>query len=159
MKARIALVLLLVMLVCSFAAGKDKPGAACSQVQKSFEAWNSHDPDKVTAFYTADVVYEDVPYGEVAHGTAELRKLVDGFVAAVPDLKLEVVSCSADKNRGTTEWVFSGTDKGLYKTGKRFSVRGASLFELRGGKFAKNRDYYDSAAIMRQVGALPPANP
>jgi hypothetical protein len=44
---------------------------------------------------------------------------------------------------------------GLYKTGKKFSVRGASVYELRGGKFSGNRDYYDSASIMRQVGVLP----
>jgi ketosteroid isomerase-like protein len=44
---------------------------------------------------------------------------------------------------------------GLYKTGKKFSVRGASVFEIRGGKVYRNRDYYDSAAIMRQVGVLP----
>jgi hypothetical protein len=36
-------------------------------------------------------------------------------------------------------------------------VRGASVFELRGGKFSNNRDYYDSASIMRQVGVLPAA--
>lgn len=57
-------------------------------------------------------------------------------------------------NRGSVEWVFSGADVGLYKTGKKFSVRGASIYERRGGKFAANRDYYDVASIMSQVGVL-----
>jgi ketosteroid isomerase-like protein len=73
----------------------------------------------------------------------------------VPDLKLEVVRHMETGDRGSVEWVFSGTDVGLYKTGKKFSVRGASVYEMRGGKFSSNRDYYDAASIMRQVGVLP----
>ncbi len=157
MKVRIALVALLIVSAGPFAAAKDPD--ACSLVQKSFDAWNVHDADKVVTFYTDDVVYEDVTYGIVAHGSSELHKLVTDFLASVPDLKLEVASCSADKTRGSVEWTFSGTDKGLYKTGKKFSVRGASRFELRNGKFSSNRDFYDSATVMRQVGALPPAQP
>jgi ketosteroid isomerase-like protein len=81
--------------------------------------------------------------------------MVQGFYDGVPDLKLELVDCKADENGGWVEWTFSGTDKGLYKTGKKFSVRGASVFQLRGGKFSTNKDYYDAATIMKQVGALP----
>lgn len=76
------------------------------------------------------------------------------FFAAVPDLKLEVVRNTSMGRGGSVEWIFSGTDVGLYKTGKKFSVRGASVYELRGSKFSSNRDYYDSASIMRQVGLL-----
>jgi steroid delta-isomerase-like uncharacterized protein len=124
-------------------------------VENDFAAWNAHDADKVVAVYTADVSYEDVAFGEKAHGSAELKKMVQGFFEAVPDLKLEVVDVKSYGNYGSAEWIFSGTDKGLYKTGKKFSVRGASVFQIRGGKFSSNKDYYDSAAIMRQVGALP----
>jgi ketosteroid isomerase-like protein len=96
-----------------------------------------------------------VAFGLKAQGHAELRKMAADFFAGVPDLKLEVVSNTSMGNCGSVEWVFSGTDVGLYKTGKKFSVRGASVYELRGGKFSSNRDYYDSASIMRQVGILP----
>lgn len=156
MQTRLAVVALcLVMGGCTASGSGDT--AASSLTAAAFAAWNSHDPDKVAAFYDDSVVYEDVPYGMVARGRAEMRKLAADFFAAVPDLKLEAVHVAEDKNQGTAEWVFSGTDVGLYKTGKKFSVRGASVYEIRGGKVFKNRDYYDSAAIMRQVGALPAA--
>jgi steroid delta-isomerase-like uncharacterized protein len=144
----------LVIVVC-VASGKDSKKGGGNLVEQSFAAWNSHDPDKVAAFYTDDVVYEDVAFGMVARGHDEMRKLAAGFFAAVPDLKLEVISSSISKNHGSTEWKFSGTDTGLFKTGKKFSVRGASLFELRGNKFSSNKDFYDSASIMKQVGVLP----
>jgi len=149
----IILIALIVSLCCVGAtSGSDK---TTDQVQSNFAAWNAHDADKVASLYTDDVVYEDVAFGLTARGHAELRKMAAGFFANVPDLKLEIVSNNSMGNRGSVEWVFSGTDVGLYKTGKKFSVRGASVYELRGGKFSVNRDYYDAASIMRQVGVLP----
>jgi len=156
MKKRFVLIAIMIAaVVCVGGAGESKRGT--TRVDQQFAAWNSHDPEKVAEFYTDDVVYEDVTFGEVAHGREELKKLAAGFFAAVPDMKLERVSVFQHGDHGSSEWVFSGTDVGLYKTGKKFSVRGASVFELRGGKFSSNRDYYDSASIMRQVGVLPAA--
>ncbi len=149
----IILIALIVSLCCVGAtSGSDK---TTDLVQSNFAAWNAHDADKVASLYTDDVVYEDVAFGLTARGHAELQKMAAGFFANVPDLKLEIVSNNSMGNRGAVEWVFSGTDVGLYKTGKKFSVRGASVYELRGGKFSANRDYYDAASIMRQVGVLP----
>jgi steroid delta-isomerase-like uncharacterized protein len=155
MKQRfVRLAIMMVAVACIGGAGEPKSGAAFDQ---QFAAWNSHDPEKVAAFYTEDVTYEDVAFGEVAHGREELKKLAAGFFAAVGDMHLERVNTSQCGNHGSSEWIFSGTDVGLFKTGKKFSVRGGSVFELRGGKIASNRDYYDVASIMRQVGVAPPA--
>ena len=156
MKPRIATTVAVIISLCCLGAASGGNKSA-DLVQKQFAAWNAHDADQVASFYTDDVVYEDVAFGLKAHGHSEMRKLAADFFAGVPDLKLEVVSNTSIGNRGSVEWVFSGTDVGLYKTGRKFSVRGASVYELRGGKFSSNRDYYDSASIMRQVGILPTA--
>lgn len=156
MKPRIATAVAVILSICCLGAAGARDKTA-GLVQRNFDAWNAHDPDKVASLYTDDVIYEDVPFGEVARGHAELRKMAADFFANVPDLKLEVVTSSSMGNHGSVEWVFSGTDVGLYKTRKKFSVRGASVYELRGGKFSGNRDYYDSASMMRQLGVLPKA--
>lgn len=156
MKPRIAINIAVIISMCCLGAAHSGDKTT-DLVQKQFAAWNAHDANKVASFYTDDVVYEDVAFGLKAHGHAEMLKLAADFFAAVPDLKLEVVSNTSMENRGSVEWVFGGTDVGLYKTGKKFSVRGASVYDLRGGKFSSNRDYYDSASIMRQVGILPTA--
>jgi steroid delta-isomerase-like uncharacterized protein len=139
----------------SLAAQQTGKSAGNDFVKQAFAAWSAHDPDKLVSFYTDDVVYEDVAYGAVNHGAAELRKFAAEFFEAVPDMKLEPVRSSIRDGHGVVEWVLSGTDKGLYKTGKKFSVRGASIFEMRGGKCASNKDFYDFATIMKQVGVLP----
>jgi steroid delta-isomerase-like uncharacterized protein len=155
MKCRLARIALLLVAGGCTASGSSDKSKGNSLTEQAFAAWNAHDPDKVVVFYADSALYEDVTYGMVAHGRAELRKLAADFFAAVPDLKLEATSVTGENGPGAVEWVFSGTDVGLYKTGKKFSVRGASVFEIRGGKVYGNRDYYDSAAIMRQVGVLP----
>jgi len=148
---RVSVIASIVVLVTLQAAAQEKP-----QISESFiAAWNSHDVEKVISVFTDDVLYEDVAFGALNHGSAELRKFATSIFEAVPDVKFELVSSTVDKGHGTIEWVFTGTDKGLYKTGKRFSVRGVSVIDLRGGKISRNLDFYDAASIMRQVGLLP----
>lgn len=123
--------------------------------QSWIDAWNSHDADKLASYFTDDVFYEDVAFGEANHGTAELKKFATSEFEAVPDLKLELVRSSIQGNQGAIEWVFNGTDKGVYKTGKKFTVRGVSVVHVKGGKISSCRDYYDAATIMKDVGVLP----
>lgn len=93
-------------------------------------AWSSHDTDKVLSLFTDDCLYDDVTFGVVNRGKKELRA-----------------------------WVLTGTHHadfpGMPATGKRFSVRGATILELQGEKIRRNSDYWDAATVMRQVGLLP----
>jgi steroid delta-isomerase-like uncharacterized protein len=123
--------------------------------EKWIAAWNSHSPDKMIPLFTADIFYEDVAFGEASHGSAELRKFAASEFEAVPDLELKLLRADVHGGHGTIEWIFSGTDKGVFNTGKKFSVRGVSVIDVRDGKILRNLDFYDSATIMRQVGLLP----
>jgi len=154
---RIRITLLVLVFASAGLAAQEKAKDGNGQlVREALAAWTAHDAEKVVNCYTEDVVYEDVAYGAINRGRAELRKFAEGFIEAVPDLKLEATSIYVHNGRGHVEWVLSGTDKGLYKTGKKFSVRGASVFEMRGNRFSSNKDFYDLATIMRQVGVLAP---
>jgi steroid delta-isomerase-like uncharacterized protein len=139
-----------VFLVTLMAAEQKKPRVA----ENFIAAWNSHDVEKVIPVFTDDVLYEDVTFGAVNHGSTELRKFAASIFAAIPDVRFELVNSTIDRGHGTIEWVFTGTDRGLYKSGKRFSVRGVSVIDLREGRISRNLDFYDAASIMRQVGLL-----
>ena len=144
-----------VLLFCDSGIAQSRTSGKIPIVEKWVAAWNSHDVDKVVPLFTNDVVYEDVTFGAVNHGSAELRKFASFFFEAVPDMKFELLESSVQGKRGVIEWVFSGTDKGVYKTGKRFTVRGVSIINLDNGRISRNLDFYDAATIMRQVGVLP----
>lgn len=117
-------------------------------------AWTSHDADRVVALFTKDTFYEDVPFSLKATGP-ELKGFAQEFFTAVPDVRVECTSVEEHGGHGSIEWVFSGTDVGIFKTGKPFSLRAVSVFDTRGGKISRNVDYYDAATFMRQVGLLP----
>src|ERR1700681_3309327 len=59
--------------------------------EKWIAGWNSHDPDKMLALFTDDIFYEDVAFGEVSHGQAEVRKFVVSEIEVVPDLELKLM--------------------------------------------------------------------
>jgi len=123
--------------------------------EKWAAAWNSHDPDKMLPLFTDDISYEDVAYSAVSHNHAELRKFAAEEFESIPDLNLKVERSVFHNGHGTVEWAFSGTDKGVYKTGKKFTVRGVSVVDVRDGKISRCLDYYDTGTIMRQLGQLP----
>ncbi len=135
--------------------GKSAGDRDAAIVEKWIAAWNSHSPDKMIPVFTADVLYEDVAFAEVSHGSAELRKFAASEFDAVPDLELKLLRANVHGGHGTIEWVFSGTDKGVFNTGKKFSVRGVSVIDVRDGKISRSLDFYDSGTIMRQVGVFP----
>ncbi len=154
-----ASVILLALLIVSATAmpqnGKPHMDPGSAVAEKWIAGWNSHDPDKMLPLFTDDILYEDVAFGEVSHGKVEVRKFILSEIEGVPDLELKLVRADIHNGHGTIEWTFSGTDKDVFKTGKKFSVRGVSVIEMRDGKISRNLDFYDAATIMRQVGALP----
>lgn len=134
---------------------QDDGGQHGNLAQRWADAWNSHDPDAVAALFTRDALFEDIPFGVVAHGTEEIRAAAVLFFTGVPDLQITVVNSSVRSGDGIIEWVFSGTDQGVYRTGKTFAVRGTTVLELRGDGISRDSDYYDLAALLRQLGLLP----
>src|SRR6185369_14388550 len=99
------------------------------------------DPEGVLTLFTDDGVYEDVTSGVVAFTFGVLRRFAAGSWAAI-------------------EWTMSGANRrdwaGMPATGRRFaSVRGTSILELEAGKIRRQSDYWDAAAVMKQVDLLP----
>jgi len=133
----------------------DRGGSQINLAQRWGDAWNSHDANAVAVLFTRDALYEDVPFGIVNRGPDQIRAFAEFFFAAVPDLHVNLMNSSLTDGHGTIEWVFSGTDHGVYGTGKTFSVRGVTVLDVRGAKISRNSDYFDLATILRQLGLLP----
>jgi steroid delta-isomerase-like uncharacterized protein len=122
-------------------------------------SWSSGDPDKIASFCTDDCVFENVGGGSVHRGHEELKAWAAGVFAAIPDFKLEVKSLFVAGDWAGCEWIETGTQTGemppFPATGKSFSVRGASIVEVREGKVSREAMYWDSATFLRQLGLMP----
>ncbi|MBS1840329.1 MAG: ester cyclase [Acidobacteria bacterium] len=148
-------IVMLVITVCLPLQSETAKPATLPIAESWIAAWNSHDPAKWATYFTPDIYYEDVTFGEISRGSAEAGKFAGSLFTEVPDLKLELVEAHMEGNHGSIQWVLTGTDKGVYKTGKPFKVRGVSVIAVKNGKISRSLDYYDLATIMRQVGVLP----
>jgi steroid delta-isomerase-like uncharacterized protein len=128
---------------------------AVKMLQDWNEAWNAHEVDKILSYFTDDIVFEDLGGARVMRGKAQMRIWITETLSAFPDFRTDVKSLFVSGRRAGSEWVATGTLKGrlhhLKPTGKSYSVRGASITELRDGKIKRNVDYYDSAIMIRQL--------
>jgi steroid delta-isomerase-like uncharacterized protein len=136
-----------------------------SFVDEYFGAWNAHDVDGLLAHMTEDVVYADLALGETHRGTADVRGFIEDLEAHFcSDYRLDPGDLVVLTDDGyAVEWTMSGTNdradeqRGLPATGKRFQVQGVSIGRLRDGRIAENRDYWNLAGYLVQVGLMPEA--
>ena len=126
------------------------------------DAWNAHDAAAVARHMADDAVYEDVALVRVLHGPSEIASFVEEATRSSSDFRFEVVSLFAAGTDYANEWVMVGTNDreagGVPPTGRTFRVRGASIGKLAAnGLIAENRDYYNLAELLTQLGISPTA--
>lgn len=162
--------LVLVVAVPVRAADVPPPERQAEQlVRDLFAVWGDHDLDRLDVLFAADGVYEDVPPQITYRGPEEIKKFLTAIWGWAPDIRFDVtsVSVAGAGDRAVAEWIMTGTQTGpigaIPPSGKEFSVRGASVIELRDGKILRNSDYYDLASLVTQFGvrfaAPPPPSP
>jgi steroid delta-isomerase-like uncharacterized protein len=112
--------------------------------------------ERVASVFTDDCVYEDVALGVVNKGKEQLIAFGDGFIGGVPDLDVEVTSRFVSGDKAAAEWTMTGTHSGdlpgMPASGRTFSLRGVSTFDLRGDRVSRCSDYWDLATFRKQLG-------
>ena len=119
-------------------------------------AWNIHDVDKIATFYTNGCIKEDIAIGKLTRGINEMKALIAGAFAAIPDMDIKLVTAFTSGDWAATEWIMSGSYSNNFPgmpqaTGKSFSVRGASIMELHNDKISQISDYWNYASFMQQI--------
>jgi steroid delta-isomerase-like uncharacterized protein len=127
-------------------------------------AWNAHDPAAVARYMADDAIYEDVALGRVLHGPSEIGRFVEEATRASSDFRFEEVSLFTAGRDYANEWIMTGTNdrevQGVPATGRSFRVRGASVGRRdASGQIVENRDYYNLAEMLAQLGVQPAATP
>jgi steroid delta-isomerase-like uncharacterized protein len=127
-------------------------------IENEAAGW-SRNMDRLMASFSDDVVYEDVPLGLVFQGKEQLRGFAQSFFDAFPDLNAVIIATVVSGDRAASEWRFTGTQTGdlmgIPAANKRMDVRGTSIYQFEDGKIKRKADYWDSATVLRQLGAAP----
>jgi steroid delta-isomerase-like uncharacterized protein len=125
------------------------------------EAWNSHDGSQVAVFMAEDATYEDLALGVLHEGRDAIKAFAQEADSFSSDYRFISISTRQSGSSYAMEWEMVGTNTGegggLPATNKPYKIRGASVGVVDDdGKIKRNRDYWNMADYLAQVGILPP---
>ena len=116
------------------------------QVVREFcAAWEARDQQRILDAFTDDGVYHNMPL-EPAVGKAAIAALLGVILGPASEVKFEIKHIAADGDVVLTERV----DRFIIG-GKTVELPVMGAFEVRDGKIAAWRDYFDMAAWTRQT--------
>jgi hydroxyacylglutathione hydrolase len=139
------------------AAGSEAEAVA----RRYFETIGAHDVDGAAAMWAPDG-REDVRGQGLFIGPEGLREFIGELIAAIPDLRVEIVSTTTEEDRCALHWRFSGTFagpgsfNGIAPTGHRMEIEGVDVLSVRDGLIQSNDAFTDTMAVPRQIGMMPP---
>jgi steroid delta-isomerase-like uncharacterized protein len=122
------------------------------------EAMNGHNIDKVRQLLHPQYTYT-AGDGEKLVGIEAGVAVATMYLNAFPDLKLDVKRSIAAGDIAVSELIGRGTHKGeimnIAPTGRKVAVPVCDIIEVRDGKIFAEREYFDSAIMMQQLGVKP----
>lgn len=114
-------------------------------VRRFCAAWSNINPDELAEFFTDDAVYHNIPISPVT-GRDTIKSTIAGFTGGVEKIEFRVRNLVADGPIVMTERV----DVFVLPNGAvELPVMGT--FEVRDGKIAAWRDYFDMKQFMDQM--------
>lgn len=126
------------------------------------DAWNDRDGDAILSHLAEDVVYRDVALGERFDDPDAVRLFAEAMVESFStDYRFTLGQMVSAGDAYAFEWTMSGTndradpERGMPATGERYEIPGVSIGRLRDGRIVENRDYWDLAGYLTQIGLMP----
>ncbi len=130
-----------------------------STIQDLVSAWNSHDPERVAAFYAPDYEGEDVGEATLQHGPQGIVQTYTRALRAFPDLTMTADAILVQAERGALFWTATATHRGplmsIPATGRPVSIKGVSLLTVKEGQISRGLYIWDVAGVLRALGLLP----
>jgi hydroxyacylglutathione hydrolase len=126
-----------------------------------FQAIADHDLDTAVSLWAEGG--REYMRGQVDTVAPEgVRLFIGGLLAAMPDLRFEVLSTTTEDERCAVHWRLTGTFAGpgefagVAPMGRSIDLEGCDLITVREGLIQSNDAFSDSMTFARQVGMMPP---
>jgi steroid delta-isomerase-like uncharacterized protein len=129
--------------------------------REQVDAFNNNDWEKLQAGLAADPSYHELATQRKVEGPEEIVELFKGWKTAFPDATGTVTSAVGSGNTAVLEVTWKGTHTGPLVTaegtipasGKRQETPAAFFFTFEGAKIKESRQYFDTMALLKQIGA------
>jgi len=120
----------------------DAPDSPVEVVRRFCASWADGDLDAIVGAFTDDAVYHNIPIDPVT-GPEAIRTFIEGFLGGVDSVTFEVRHIAAAGDVVLTERVDV-----FEAPGKRIELPVMGTFEVRDGRIAAWRDYFDLQQFM-----------
>lgn len=111
-------------------------------MKQLLDVFNRHDLDAIMAYFAADATLEmprgREPWGYRFIGKDAVREGLASRFAGIPDVHYAEDQHCVCGNRGTSEWLLTGTTT----AGERIAVRGCDLWQFRDGLVIRKDSYW-----------------
>ena len=137
------------------------PQAMIEAAKTMIIAYNDKNWERAKAAITPDFLYEEVATGRRIEGADEALAAWKGWALAIPDSKASFDrSYVAGDETVVLELTWRGTHQGplgtamgnIAATGKSIEVRAVAIVELKGEKARSQRQFFDMATLLQQIG-------
>ena len=137
-------------------------GSSRDAYERLVKLYNAGDLEGLVNSYTEDAVLV-TPEG-TARGRAAIRERWGRDKVAFPDRTLTIDVIFEQGDTVASEFTWAATNTGplvqpdgteLPPTGRRIRAKGMELVQVRDGKAAAHRGYWDTMALAGQLGLLP----
>jgi steroid delta-isomerase-like uncharacterized protein len=126
------------------------------------EAYNDGDWRRMEAKLTPDCIYDEVGSGRHVEGAPEVVEFFQGWHRAMPDgagtvdaIVAGVAGVALEVTwRGTLTGPLSMPDAVVEPTGRRQVTHAAIIFKFDGDAIRESHHYFDSLALLRQLGVM-----
>jgi limonene-1,2-epoxide hydrolase len=118
-------------------------------VQRFFDDFEKLDVDAILEHFTDDAIYHDIPVpNDPAVGKAAIKVKLD-YLAPVDHMVFDIAAMVADGDRVMVERV----ETWHFQTGETVALPVMCTIEVRGGKIAIWREYWDFQTLMSGLPA------
>lgn len=127
-------------------------------IEDHFKALNSHDVNAIAAGYAADAQVFSPNWEGAKVGADGITETYGRYFKSTPDLVYAITNIINAGDKMIVEYTWTGTlsnpEGGTpeYMKGKKYSLKACAIFELKENKIAKETDYFDQVAFLKQVG-------
>ncbi len=125
----------------------DSSDAPEAVVRRFCDAWATRDLDAIVGAFTDDAVYHNMPLTPVV-GPEAIRTFIEGFLTGIDSVEFQVVHLAAAGDVVLTERVDV-----FVAPGRRLELPVMGTFELRDGRIAAWRDYFDLQSFMTALAS------
>jgi len=121
-------------------------------IEARYEAVNAHDLDRFQSFYADTVLWRDPGTARPAKGPKAVRKRLETWISAVPNLKWSLDDLFGEGDRLCAQFTFTGTHGGALTDGRgnefaptsrSLRVPGVGVYVVEGGKIVNSTIYFD----------------